>query len=133
MHITEQLPYYAVIFTSNRTIDDESGYRRMNQRLETMVAKQPGFIGVETVRDDKGYGITISYWKDKKSIRAWREHTEHWIAQEKGKAKWYEWYRVQVCKVERAYSGGSNIPVAVSDDVKSNGDTDQGLVNGLEG
>ncbi|WP_432798463.1 antibiotic biosynthesis monooxygenase family protein [Poriferisphaera sp. WC338] len=102
------LPYYAVIFTSHKKKQNDSGYQKMSDRMFELVKEQPGFISYEHVHNPDGQSITISYWKDKKSIRAWREHTEHWIAQELGKTKWYDWYNIRICKVERAY--GNNLP-----------------------
>jgi heme-degrading monooxygenase HmoA len=37
------------------------------------------------------------------AIRAWRAHAEHRIAQETGRALWYQHYSLRVAKVERAY------------------------------
>ena len=55
-----QKPYYAVIFTSLRTPGDE-GYAQMAEEMETLARKQPGFLDVESARDD--VGITVSYWE----------------------------------------------------------------------
>lgn len=93
-------PYYAVIFTSLRT-PTESGYDETSARMIDLAAQQPGFLGVESVRD--GLGITISYWRDEASIAAWRREAEHREAQRTGRDRWYEQYRVQVAWVERAY------------------------------
>ncbi len=51
---------YAVIFSSQRT-RDKSGYEEISERMADLAAKQPGFIDFESVRDDIGSGITISY------------------------------------------------------------------------
>ena len=45
--------------------------------MVALAQKMPGFLGVESVRDETGFGITSVYWKDKISIMAWRNHTEH--------------------------------------------------------
>jgi len=97
-------PYYAVIFTSQRTTDDETGYARMAERMDQLARQQPGFLGVESSRDKDGSGITISYWTDLASIRAWRDNSEHRSAQEKGKQKWYESFHVRICRVEQSHS-----------------------------
>jgi len=97
---TPQPPYYAVIFTSVRTAND-NGYSEMAERMVELAKKQPGFIGVESVRNK--VGITVSYWKDLESIRKWRENAEHQVAIEKGKKEWYESYKVRIAKVEREY------------------------------
>ena len=97
---TPQPPYYAVIFTSIRT-GVENGYEAMAQRMVELAAEQPGFLGVESARED--VGITVSYWRDPDSIAAWKRHAEHQIAQERGKQDWYSAYKTRICKVEREY------------------------------
>jgi hypothetical protein len=49
---TPEPPYYAVIFTSQRT-DDDRGYGAMAERMVTRASEQPGFLGVETVRGNR--------------------------------------------------------------------------------
>lgn len=93
-------PYYAVIFTSNRTGGDE-GYTDMATEMENLAKSQPGFLGVESAKDT--IGITVSYWKNLESIAKWKAHTEHMLAQTKGKSQWYQKYSVRICKVEREY------------------------------
>ncbi|MFB9324603.1 antibiotic biosynthesis monooxygenase family protein [Paenibacillus aurantiacus] len=95
--------YYAVIFSSQRT-DGDNGYGAMAEQMEQLASKQPGFIGVESVRDASGAGITISYWESLEAIHIWKQHQSHQVAQEKGKQAWYHNYKVKICKVEREYS-----------------------------
>jgi heme-degrading monooxygenase HmoA len=98
-----QPPYYAVIFTSERTAGDH-GYAAMAQRMEELARQQPGFLGIESVRDTK-LGITVSYWRDLETMRAWRRHAEHLEAQRLGKERWYSRYTVRVARVERSTEG----------------------------
>lgn len=95
-------PYYAVVFVSRRTAGD-NGYEAMAQRIAELAADMPGYLGIDSARDGSGKGITVSYWKDEASIAAWRAHAEHRVAQERGKANWYEVYDVHIARVERAY------------------------------
>jgi len=44
------------------------------------------------------------YWPDQDKIRAWKQHSDHLIAQELGKKNWYESYSVQICEVKRQYN-----------------------------
>lgn len=97
-----QPPYYAVIFSSRRSSDDQ-GYQPMAERMVALAAGQPGFLGVESARGEDGFGITVSYWASEAAIAAWRAHAEHRIAQESGKANWYAHYEVRIARVERAY------------------------------
>ncbi|MFE5319333.1 antibiotic biosynthesis monooxygenase family protein [Paenibacillus sp. NPDC056579] len=95
--------YYAVIFSSQRTGGD-NGYNIMAEKMEQLAAEQPGFLGVESVRDAAGVGITISYWDSLEAIRNWKQNQLHKVAQEKGKQIWYQNYQIKICKVEREYS-----------------------------
>jgi heme-degrading monooxygenase HmoA len=99
---TPEPPYYAVIFTSKRTEGDR-GYAEMAERMMVLGMKRDGFLGLESARSADGFGITISYWRDDASIRAWKQDAEHQKAQYAGQQTWYEDYRVRVSKVERAY------------------------------
>ncbi|HEY4080808.1 MAG TPA: antibiotic biosynthesis monooxygenase [Burkholderiaceae bacterium] len=99
-------PYYAVIFTSEKTdadADVSADYGRTADRMLELAAEQPGYLGVESVRDANGLGITVSYWRDLASIKAWRAHGEHTLAREQGRAQWYSSYRLRISKVEREY------------------------------
>lgn len=93
-------PYYAVIFTSVK-MENEEGYDEMATRMVELAQQQPGFLGVESARNE--VGITVSYWTDLISIKNWREHAEHTIAREKGRADWYKAFKTRIAKVERDY------------------------------
>lgn len=97
-------PYFAVIFTAQRSAVD-AGYGTMADRMFELSAEQPGYLGVESTRDEDGLGITVSYWRDEESIAAWKAVAEHAAAQELGKTRWYEHYVLRVARIERAYSG----------------------------
>ena len=93
-------PYYAVIFTSLRTPGDD-GYAKMAEEMEALASKQSGFLDFESARD--GLGISISYWESLEAIANWKAQLDHKEAQKKGIQKWYSWYKVRVCRVEREY------------------------------
>ncbi len=104
--ITPEPPYYAVIFTSVRT-DIDAGYNETAERMLELAHKQPGFIGVDSVRKN-GLGITVSYWRDEASITQWKQHSEHLMAQKAGKETWYEQFHVHIARVERSYGFSGN-------------------------
>ncbi|HEC06058.1 MAG TPA: antibiotic biosynthesis monooxygenase [Thiolapillus brandeum] len=97
---TPEPPYYAVIFTSERT-DVDDGYAETAQRMLELAAQQPGFLGIDSARDD-ALGITVSYWKDLASIDEWRRHSEHLEAQQRGREEWYRRYTLRIARVERS-------------------------------
>lgn len=94
-------PYYAVIFTSERT-EDDNGYEEMADSMIELAKRQVGFLGVESARSE--LGITISYWESLEAIKNWQKHPAHQIAQERGKKEWYQKYTVRICKIESDYS-----------------------------
>lgn len=101
---TPEPPYYAVIFTSQRTENDDKGYELTANLMVDMASKQEGFLGVESSRDKDGLGITVSYWDSLESIKNWKENKSHKKVQDKGKKDWYSGYTTRICKVERDYT-----------------------------
>jgi len=101
---TPEPPYHAVIFTSQRTEGDR-GYEVMAHAMFELALKQPGCLGAESVCDVGGFGITVAYFTDESAIHAWKQNSEHLVAQRLGKERWYSHYELRVAKVERAYSG----------------------------
>lgn len=95
---TPEPPYYAVIFTNLRT-DDDSGYAEMADRMVELVQQQPGFLGFESARE--GLGLTVSYWQDLDSIKAWKANGEHLQAQQQGHEQWYSRFKTRIARVER--------------------------------
>lgn len=95
-------PYWAVIFTSTRNEKDEQGYAAMAARMVELAARQPGYLGVESVRGQGGLGITVSYWKTLEAIAKWKQNAEHLEAQRLGRERWYESFNLRVARVERA-------------------------------
>jgi len=97
-------PYWAVIFSS-RLGSDRDGYQAMADRMVALASEQPGFLGIESVREG-ACGMTVSYWSDEASIHAWRDQAEHRLARKLGRERWYEAYELRVARVERAYGHG---------------------------
>lgn len=93
---------YAVIFTSQQSLNTE-GYSAMALRMGELVKNMPGFSGVESCRNNEGFGITISYWNSLEDIKYWKANIEHQQAQKLGKEKWYTQYKIKICKIEREY------------------------------
>ena len=74
--------YCAVIFTSIRSADP-NGCARMARGVRAPAAAQPGYLGMETARED--VGVTISRGSDLTSIRRGKTHTAHIGAREFGR------------------------------------------------
>lgn len=93
-------PYYAVIFTSIRT-EEDNGYAEMADQMEALAKQQPGYIGIESASSN--ISITVSYWESLDAIAKWKANIDHQVAQQKGKTDWYTWFKTRICLVEREY------------------------------
>ncbi len=93
-----QPPYYAVIFISKLT-DNIEGYQQAAERMVELAQTMPGFLGVESAREDNG--ITVSFWQDEASIQHWKQQAEHKLAQQSGMRQWYASYEMHIARVER--------------------------------
>ncbi|MBY8829222.1 antibiotic biosynthesis monooxygenase [Hephaestia sp. CMS5P-6] len=99
----ERAGQIAVIFVSQRNADDDAGYAAAAEAMEALAAQQPGYRGITSVREAGGAGITISYWADHASARAWRDHPDHARIRDAGRGRWYDAYEVAVAEVSRSY------------------------------
>lgn len=106
---TPEPPYYVVTFTSRRTGEDAEGYARMAAAMAELAAAQPGYLGMESVRDAEGVGITLSYWASEQAIHDWKRVAAHTEAQRLGHARWYMDFVTRVAKVERDYRKATSV------------------------
>lgn len=90
-----------ILFRSKLTSDAGQDYSDMNAELESLVRQQPGFIDVKSFKAEDGERLTVVWWKDQESLRQWRNLPRHRVAQETGRQKWYEYYKMEVATVER--------------------------------
>jgi heme-degrading monooxygenase HmoA len=96
----------AVIFLSGRTgadDADDAGYAAAAEAMERAAAIRDGYLGIDSTRGGDGLGITISWWRDEAVALAWRDDPDHARIRDLGRARWYDWYRVIIATVDRAY------------------------------
>jgi heme-degrading monooxygenase HmoA len=93
---------YAVIFRAKIAGLDEE-YSRVAQRMKKLALGEYGCIEFVSVTQGSEE-IAISYWENEDQIRKWRNNSEHLLAQELGRSKWYASYTVQVVEVIREYA-----------------------------
>ncbi|MEX0298877.1 MAG: antibiotic biosynthesis monooxygenase [Kordiimonas sp.] len=95
-------PYYAVTFSARLTGIDMDEYSELSNALLEKAQSLEGFLGEEALRTNER-GLTISYWRDTDTIKAWMNDAEHIAARKIGKEKWYRSFVTRVAKVERDY------------------------------
>jgi heme-degrading monooxygenase HmoA len=92
---------HVVIFRAKvRQLDEE--YSRVAGRMRDLALAQFGCLEFHAVTEGEDE-VALSYWPDEQSIRAWRNHPEHVLAQQAGRDRWYVSYSVQVAEVTREY------------------------------
>lgn len=92
---------YVVIFKAAiRNLD--SDYSTTAARMRELALSEFGCLEFQVVTEGKEE-VALSYWPDEASIRAWKSHPEHVLAQQLGKQKWYESYTVQIAHIDREY------------------------------
>jgi heme-degrading monooxygenase HmoA len=93
----------AVIFLSGRSEADAEGYAKAAAAMGAAAALRDGYLGIDSTRDGDGIGITVSWWRDEAAALGWRDDPDHAQIRDQGRATWYDWYRVVVATVDRAY------------------------------
>lgn len=88
-----------ILFRSRLTAGAD--YVAMDAELDKLVRVQPGFIDVKSFTASDGERLTLVWWKDRETLLQWRNLPRHREAQEAGRAKWYEYYRMEVAEVFR--------------------------------
>ncbi len=48
--------------------------------------------------------MSISFWRDEKAVKRWREHADHQLAQKRGKSEIFADFRIRVAEVIRDYT-----------------------------
>lgn len=93
---------FVVIFRARtRTLD--SGYSAMAAQMRELALSKFGCLDFTAVTEGD-QEIALSYWPDEASIRAWKQHTDHLLAQRLGRERWYAAYSVEIAEVTRRYS-----------------------------
>ena len=91
-----------IVFRSKLTAQAGQDYAAMNDNLEERVKENPGYIDAKSYVAEDGERLTLVWWKDEASLKAWRELPTHRAAQQTGRERWYEFYKIDVANVIRS-------------------------------
>jgi heme-degrading monooxygenase HmoA len=84
----------------------ESAFGDALEHMQEQVKKYDGFLGEAPccrIENDKRF-VSLFYWRDRESIKAWREDPEHVKIQQLARNKIFAWYKIRVCEIEREYA-----------------------------
>lgn len=93
---------YVVIFRAQvQTLDAE--YSAMASQLRQLALDHYGCLEFAAVSEGDSE-IALSYWPDENAIRNWKQASEHLLAQQYGRERWYRAYSVEIAQINRRYA-----------------------------
>ncbi len=92
---------FVVVFRAEIRKSD-SDYAEMSARMRDLAMNHFGCLEFHSVTEGQNE-IALSYWPDEKIILAWKENSEHLIAQRLGRDRWYSSFSIQVARITREY------------------------------
>ena len=95
----------AVIFEVWPKDQRKQEYLDIAAGLRPLLDKIDGFISIERFEslNEPGKILSLSFWRDDKAIKEWRQLESHRAAQAKGRADVFKDYRLRVAGVIRDY------------------------------
>jgi heme-degrading monooxygenase HmoA len=95
----------AVIFEVWPTEGRAAEYFDLAAALKTDLERIDGFVSIERFESltTRGKYLSLSFWRDEDSVRAWRNLGTHRAAQAKGRGGVFADYRLRVASVLRDY------------------------------
>src|SRR5581483_6496549 len=90
-----------VILFRSKLVDAPDGYTEMAEEMNALARTMPGFIDVKSFKAEDGERLTVVWWKNEETLRAWRENVRHRLAQRLGRERWYQYYKLEVAEVVR--------------------------------
>ena len=96
----------AVIFEFTPAPGRKQEYLDLAAALKPELERIDGFVSIERFESitSPGRFVSLSFWRDEESLRAWRNLAEHREAQAKGRGGIFSGYRLRVAGVLRDYS-----------------------------
>lgn len=91
-----------ILFRSRLTSQAGQDYQDLDAELEHLVLAQPGYLGHKGYQAADGERLTLVWFRDQESLRAWKMLPRHLEAQRRGRERWYEHYEMDVAEVVRS-------------------------------
>jgi len=89
---------YANIF-SYLSGNQSEEYLELDEHTLELVGGVPGYLGYESVKNDQGRTIFISYWESLEAVNQWRVNSTHAKAKSMGK-DFYRAYHSMLVQIE---------------------------------
>ena len=92
-----------LIKTTLRSDADRTAYSTLEAEMFELVQTMPGFLGANSYTSAEGEEIGIVRFESLETLRAWREHPDHLVTQQRGRTEFYASLAIEVCEVVRSY------------------------------
>lgn len=90
-----------ILFRSRLTPEAGDDYHVMADEMLTTARDMPGFVDFKMFRADDGERLSVIRWENQETLKAWREHSRHKIAQAAGRDRWYQNYEIEIAEIVR--------------------------------
>ena len=90
-----------ISFRAKLTSEAGKDYDEMSAEMERLARSSPGFVDVKAYNSPDGERLTLVWWQDAETLKGWATHVRHLQAQRMGRAKWYQYYKLEVAEVVR--------------------------------
>src|ERR1043165_2637177 len=93
----------AVIFEGIAQDAQKDAYLDAAARLRPLLANIDGFLSIERFQSltTPGKILSLSFWRDERAVRQWRNLEQHRVVQRLGRGSIFEDYRIRVAEVLR--------------------------------
>lgn len=92
------------IFRSRLRPDNEGEFQELAGRMLALARSMPGFRSYKVYKADDGERCSIIEFESPEQLLAWRNHSEHRAAQERGRERYYQEYSLHVAEPARESS-----------------------------
>ncbi len=109
----------AVIFEVVPADSEKVTYLELAANLKDQLLEIDGFISIERFQslNDEAKILSLSFWRDERAVKQWRNQAKHRATQQKGRSGVFMDYRLRVASVMRDY--GLNEREEAPDDSKA--------------
>lgn len=87
-----------VVFRARARAGMERKLAALGARMYELASAMPGFISYKDYLARDGEGVSVIEFHDAQTMRAWREHPEHVLVQQRAREELLSSFRIQVCE-----------------------------------
>jgi heme-degrading monooxygenase HmoA len=89
------------VFRSRLRAESAEEYKRWAARMSELARTMPGYISHKGFTAEDGERVTLVEFESEEAQRAWATNAEHVEAKKRGRADFYQEYKIQICTVVR--------------------------------